>query len=76
MIHEGDLVAWYLEQIEDSIESEAQLMECEMELLDVIDKLVDEDILSASRPTVGLPRASRFLVLRSCSRVRGILGVA
>ncbi|CAK0898730.1 unnamed protein product [Prorocentrum cordatum] len=75
-IHEGDLVARYLEQIEDSIESEAQPTECEMKLLDLIDKLIDEDFLSASRPTVGLSRASRFLVLRSCLRVRGILGVA
>ncbi|CAK0889943.1 unnamed protein product [Prorocentrum cordatum] len=46
VVHEGDLIVWQLEQIEDSIQSEAHLMECETEVQEAIDKMIDQGLVS------------------------------
>ncbi|CAK0792730.1 unnamed protein product, partial [Prorocentrum cordatum] len=61
VVHEGDLIVRQLEQIEDSIQSEAHLMECETEVQEAIDQMIDQGLVSVMRPSLGPSRASRLL---------------
>ncbi|CAK0807570.1 unnamed protein product [Prorocentrum cordatum] len=70
VVHEGDLIVWQLEQIEDSIQSEAHLMKCETEVQEAIDKMIDQGLVSVMRPSLGQSRASRLLAASRPAVVR------
>ena len=63
VVLEGDLVAWHLERIEDSIDTVDQLMQCKRTVLGIINELVARGVVFVVRPAEAMWPQSRALAL-------------